>query len=414
METQLITENENIYAVINRAKSRLADAKSPVRIMIIGFGSAAKYLLEFLTAFSSHVEVIIATRDVENAEGYINCIRMSHSMVLNPEILHVTAIPCDVNDVIGTSELIHKWNPEFIVNTTRFKPGIKYGSKSWPICKAYGYWSPISAIFPLKIAEAIKASEINTIFINTSYPDAVNALIVKRGFNQTIFGAGNVNHIIPRMKNAIVKLYNSQNPNKQLHTAEFEIALCTSHYHDVLIGKEGHDDGIPVLINCVGLSAGISTIEEFNAWIYANYNLILEQCVVKFPADATRNMMVAASCAQIIQTILLIVVGEDVNCILSIPGAFGNIGGYPVEFTSFEGSSPVVEISNCFPYADMVKTNKDSILCDGIEDVSEDGIKFGNIEKLEKFEKAYGITGGIVDIKDFEKYAEEKISTAFM
>ena len=97
---------------------------------------------------------------------------MAGSMRICNEILHTTIIPCDINDIVGVSQILEKWKPEIVVNTSRYWPGVKYGSKSWSQVRAYGFWSPISAVFPIRIAEAIKMSEIDTIFINTSYPDA--------------------------------------------------------------------------------------------------------------------------------------------------------------------------------------------------------------------------------------------------
>lgn len=411
-EIALITENEYLYKVIDNGRKRMLN-NQPLRIMIFGFGSAAKYLFDYLTTYAYQIEVIICTRNVESAAGYVNCIRMAGSMRICNEILHTTIIPCDINDIVGVSQILEKWKPEIVVNTSRYWPGVKYGSKSWSQIRAYGFWSPISAVFPIKIAEAIKMSEIDTIFINTSYPDAVNRLIVENGFKQTIFGAGNVNHIIPRFKNAMVKLWNAQDNGRELHSCEFEIAIATSHYHDVLIGKEGDDERCPILVTCIGISKEMqTTIPEVNAWIQANYDLLLKECVVPFPGDATRNMMVASSCVQIIDKIIYAINGQEMNTVVCIPGAFGNVGGYPVEFTVTSDNSVVVEISDVFAYSDMYKINMASIKGDGIDYVDK-SIHFLTSDKFKKFCDTYVEIPEEVPYNKCEEYAKTVATVVF-
>jgi hypothetical protein len=58
------------------------------------------------------------------------------------------------------------------------------------------------------------------------------------------FGSGNLNHLVPRIKFFIAEKFGTENLN------EIDVILAISHFHDVVIGKEGYSEGqdVPLVI----------------------------------------------------------------------------------------------------------------------------------------------------------------------
>ena len=52
----------------------------------------------------------------------------------------------ELNDIESIEKAISKYDPDFIVNSSRAYPGLKYGSISWHNVRAYGIWTPLSII----------------------------------------------------------------------------------------------------------------------------------------------------------------------------------------------------------------------------------------------------------------------------
>ena len=107
------------------------------------------------------------------------------------------------------------------------------------------------------------------------------------------------------------------------------------------------------------------------------------------PTDAKRNMMNASSNFEIIKGVIdCSKHGKKVK--LHIPGAFGNLGGYPV---ILDGSKDKIVVSfdeSEFSLEDMRKKNAESIYLDGIEKV-ENGVLTYTDELIQKAKKAFGV-----------------------
>ena len=148
-----------------------------------------------------------------------------------------------MEDVSSIALCLAKWYPDFIINSSRVYSGLKYGSLSWNNLRAYGIWTPLSIRYARNIMKAYEAADCDAISINTSYSDAVIPWLKSAGNAYFDFGSGNLNHLIPRMKFYIADKYGIENLN------EIDITLCVSHFHDVVISKEGHSEGVDILLD---------------------------------------------------------------------------------------------------------------------------------------------------------------------
>ncbi len=321
-----------------------------VKVMIIGLGSVGVYLLDYLlSAGDSNMEIYVAGRNEEKMVSDVNIVRVAS--LIRDQNRSKVFIRSDVNldDVDSITRCIRQCRPDIIVNSSRAYPGLKYGSISWKNVRAYGIWAPLAIKYTKNIMEAW----------GKAYPD---------------LGSGNINHLIPRIKFAVAEECGIKD------YWNVDITYAVSHFHDVVISKEGQTEGVGQLIR----------IRYEGKTLEPDMDKIFAACKIPMPTDAKRNMMNASSNFEIIQGILA-AVREKKRVKLHCPGAFGEIGGYPVVLDGTRQEIKAYIDEECFDLEAMRKKNRESIYLDGIENI-ENGTLFYTDELIEKCKDAFGIS----------------------
>jgi len=201
--------------------------------------------------------------------------------------------------------------------------------------------------------EAYGKADCNAISINTSYSDAVIPWLKSAGMPYFDFGSGNLNHLIPRMKFFVAEKFGIENLN------DIDITLVASHFHDVVISKEGHTEGVKLLLS----------IKYQGKELDINHDEVYKACGIPMPTDQKRNMMNASSNFDIIYSILTAIRTRSAIKIHT-PGVDGNIGGYPY---IIDATKDIVEsyLTPQYVIEEMHQVNRNSIYCDGIENVAD-------------------------------------------
>jgi len=344
-----------------------------ITVMIIGLGSVGTYLLDYLVSRNDPaIRIVVAGRDYGKMEKNVNIVRVAGLIrERNRSQIDIEA-GVDLTDVDSIRRAIEKHAPDFIVNSSRAYPGLKYGSISWASVRAYGIWSPLAIRFTKNIMEACEAADTDAVVINTSYPDAVIPWLKSAGKAYPDFGSGNLNHLVPRIRFAVAKM---------LGVEDFwnvDVMFAAGHFHDVCISKEGQAEGVdlPLKVYYEGEEKDLPKEEIFAA------------CKIAMPVDAQRNMMNASSNYQIITAVIEAVRTKKAQRIFS-PGAFGNIGGYPVLIGYREGRVDAWIDEAVFGFEEMERVNRESMALDGIEDV-RDGRLYYTDALIRKALNAFG------------------------
>ena len=369
-----------------------------ITIMIIGLGSVGTYLLDFLVSKNDPaIKLVVVGRNAEKMQSDVNIVRVAGLIreVNKSQIIVESGV--DLNDIDSIEKAISKYDPDFIVNSSRAYPGLKYGSISWNNVRAYGIWTPLSIKFTKNIMEACDKADTNAVVINTSYSDAVIPWLKSAGKAYPDFGSGNLNHLIPRMKFAVADMLGVDD----FWNVDFNFAAA--HFHDVCISKEGQTEGVelPLKVYYKGEEKDLPHDDIFKA------------CSISMPVDQKRNMMNASSNYRIISAVIdAIRTGEDQK--VFSPGVFGNIGGYPVIFgyKDDEISSWIDE--SVFSFEEMDKANRESLALDGVEDIKDATLIYTD-DLIRKVKEAFGEDlPKEVKYDDIEKTADfliEKIIT---
>lgn len=335
---------------------------NPVKIIIFGLGSVGHYLSDYLLSQSiAEVELHICGRSIDKIKSDINILKIAN-IIRDGRRHTVKYHKVDLDKIDEIENVIRQVIPDFIVNTSRAYSDLKYGSISWKSVRAYGLWAPLAIKYIRNIMLGYENSGSSAIVINTSYSDAVNPWLKSAGYAYPDFGSGNLNHLIPRIKVAageICGIFDYEN---------IDITLATSHFHDVVISKEGHVEGIYPLINISYKGENLNVSED----------LLYRSCAIPMPIDSKRNMMNASSNFEIITKIVRSIVNKGSEKIHS-PGALGYIGGYPliVDFSNkLSKERRIYFDESSFKTSEMISHNKLSIALDGIEDIDNGSLTF--------------------------------------
>lgn len=329
------------------------EGNQPITIMIIGLGSVGCYLLDYLVSLADpQLRIVVAGRNQEKMQMDVNIIRTASTIRRQCRSEIKVVGNCDLNNVDSIAAVLEAEKPDFIVNSSRVYSGLKYGSISWSNLRAYGIWTPLSIRYAKNIMQAYAQAGCQAISINTSYSDAVIPWLKSAGRAYFDFGSGNLNHLIPRMKFYISEKYGINNFN------DIDVTLAVSHFHDVVISKEGHSEGQNILLD----------IKYCGKTLNFNKEELLKACSISMPVDQKRNMMNASSNFNIIDSVLS-ALREKKQVKVHTPGVDGEIGGYPVIIDGVTATAKFDE--SIWTIDQMREANRKSIYCDGIENVTD-------------------------------------------
>ena len=384
---------KTINEKLNLLKKKI-DGGEKITIAIFGLGSVGCYLLEYLVSLADpQLRLVIVGRNAEKMQQDVNIIRTAATIRGQMRSEIEIEGECDFKDVDSIEAVLRRIQPDFIVNSSRLYAGLKYGTISWSNLRAYGIWSPLSVLLGKNIMDAYGKAGCRAISINTSYSDAVIPWLKSAGMPYFDFGSGNLNHLIPRMKFFVAEKIGIDNLN------DIDITLVASHFHDVVISKEGHTEGVKLLLS----------IKYQGKELDIDHDEVYKACRIPMPTDQKRNMMNASSNFEIIYGILSAI--RDKKAVkIHTPGVDGHIGGYPF---IIDASDEVIK-SYFYPgytIEEMEKVNRNSIYCDGIECV-EDGCLVYTDELLTKVRNCFGVViPKRVPLENAEQVAELLINS---
>jgi hypothetical protein len=329
-----------------------------VHIAIFGLGSVGHYLLDYLLGLRDpSLKFCVVGRNQEKLARDVN-ISLVAGLIRGPVVNEIETIAADFTSPDSLEAAMVRARPDILVNSSRAYSGLKYGGISWQRIRAYGIWAPLSIKHVKSIMRAQRRSAPGAIVINTSYPDASNAWLKTAGLAYPDLGSGNLNHLVPRIKMACAALLGLTRPEEK---GTIEVTLATSHFHDVVISKEGLTEGVDPLLE----------VKLAGCPVALDYAEIYRRCALPMPSDQKRNMMNASSNFEIIAR-LLAAARHGTGGKLHVPGLDGMLGGYPC----IVEAAGVRVLESPFTLARMAQHNRQSLGLDGIEDISSGRLIF--------------------------------------
>lgn len=364
-------------------------------ILIAGYGSVGQYLLDFILKdhrINNISKIHIMSRKTESeVKPRIDISRVAAG--LSERFIDIEYHSIDFNNVSAMADLINKVKPNVIVYTGRYASGLKYGAFSYPNQIGYGVWMPMSFPYIYNLMKAVKMSDVKTKVINTSFPDGVNYLLGELDL-APYTGAGNINHLVPRIKNAASLLF-------RVSPSDLNVNFVCSHYTNTYVSKEGSSKGSPSLLRVVNKLTGEVYIGDKN---YTDGTDDLKESVL-FPlckdnsaGGQVRNQMIATDCAELVRYLT----DPESEGVIHVPGFKGRPGGFRVQAVNG------ILVRNSYWNQDLTdQVGKEGLLCDGVS-IRDKKLYFSNtaISKMkEVFNLDYPSYGLTVD--EIQPFADE-------
>lgn len=324
-------------------------------ILIAGYGSAGQYLLDFILKdhrIRTINKIHIMSRKTESeVKPRIDISRVAAG--LSERFIDTEYHSVDFNNVSMMSEIISKIKPDVIVYTGRYASGLKYGAFSYPNQIGYGVWMPMSFPYIYNLMRAVKMSGIKTKVINTSFPDGVNYLLGELDL-APYTGAGNINHLIPRIKNAASSLF-------RVSPYNLDVNFVCSHYTNTYVSKEGSSKGSPSLLRVVNKLTGEVYIDDKGSNRGEVDNLkesvLFPLCKDNSAGGQIRNQMIATDCAELVRYLT----EPESTGVIHVPGFKGCPGGFRV--VALNG---ILTRDSHWDKNLTDQVGKEGLLCDGI------------------------------------------------
>lgn len=339
------------------------------KVMVLGYGSAGQYVLDFITRMEElrNCEIIVASRTkAEDMIARINTTLVSAGLMnFYPKVRYVE---CDIKNTEQLNAVLSAEKPDIIAYTGRYIKGVKYGAYSYPNELGYGVWLPLSLPLIYRVMKSVKLCCPNAKVINTSFPDGVCFALASVGL-APFTGAGNLNHLIPRVKMAY------SNAMNLVDTDDIEIKMVGAHYLNTYVSKEGNPKGSLYKLMVAIKSGMFEEVGEEEAL------KVFEQCKIPMESGHIRNLMISADVAQIIRQLNM-----SKETLIHLPGYMGMPGGYPVQLSA---TTDRIDLTGP-EIVEAVKINKQSLACDGIEDIRDGVITFTD-DAIAKMKSVFNI-----------------------
>lgn len=353
------------------------------KVLIAGYGSAGQYLIDFILKdhrINNVSEIhIMSRKPTDDVAPRLEISRVAAG--ISERFIPIEYHQCNFNNIQQMSSLLDQIRPDLIVYTGRYASGIKYGAYSYPYDIGYGVWMPMSVPYIHNLMKAVKDAGLTDSckVINTSFPDGVNMLLDQNGL-APFCGAGNVNHLIPRIKRAAAEIY-----NKNIN--DISVQLIGSHYLNTYVSKNGSDRGCPSILSIYSRDEEDPLYDDEDETRNSPESkaLIYSKSKDNTAGGQIRNQMIATDCAELVRVITR---RDKDSCydssVFHIPGFKGLPGGFPVYYdSSLEGFCPTRS-------DEVIKSvNVEGLRRDGVI-IRDGGIEFTD-EVRDKMKKYYGI-----------------------
>jgi hypothetical protein len=354
-------------------------------VMLFGPGDLGGWVLEFL-ARQEGVSTIIT---VGRREQY-GALKAQGAAAGSGHMGYYKTIKfekCDVSDIDRTAELLSKYNPDFIYNSTgilaptllRFLPH----DVNLKLQRISGHLVPNQYSLISKLMKAIKRSGVTAPVLNNSWPDIVNPMLWRSGFRPLV-GAGNNDILVAYMRWRVSNIINIPIP---------EITVYLICHHSLT--AQGSRTGIPYYLKIMVGDKNVTS--KFDA-----DSLVSDYLLPGMTGDTATWIVrpTVASCSvRIIMAVL-----NDTNEFTHAPGPNGMIGGYPIRI----GAKGVeVVLPEEITMEEATRINQEGMRREGVEEIKEDGSLVFTDEAQKMGKELLGVNWKEIKITDIEDYVKE-------
>ena len=322
-------------------------------ILIIGSaGSVGHDMMYLVAALKQPIKVIGADINKEKGHHEIEeALHTAHNLDNYPQLSYQNI---DLFDVKATTEFLETHKPKVICNLASLGSWWvrrKLTPEDYAKVGPSGPWIPNHLTLAMNLMEAVNQSGIETQVVNGAYPDAVNVILTKLGYNPTC-GGGNMDLGLSRVKRIVATKHKVPFKSVQIygvghHGAYYRARMGGPFYTKIIVDGEDVSDKWP--------NEKISRLYK-----EAGYGV-----VTQLHTSLVDQMRTASSFLKHVLAIY-----NDTNVVHTcVTGVEGLPGGYPARLNR-EGAEIVLPgISR----EDAIQINVEGGKIDGIQEIKDDG-----------------------------------------
>lgn len=356
----------------------------PENILIVGVGELGGIVLELLARVPGICRIVVAD---SNADwGF----RKTNSTILGASYLglypSIEFHQLDLLDLDRAAELLAGVKPTVVFNGTTLQSWWvvnelppEVNAKLYRDKCALGPWSSMHLALTDKLMRAVRSAGIDTLVVNSSYPDVTNASLARVGLAPTV-RIGNMDLAVPYIQKAAAEMLGIPMRNVQ-------VVLVAHHYHAYYWCRAGTGHDVPHYLRVyAGGNDVTSELGDPSAFIRR-----LPACAMR-PAGRHGQFLVAASSVKNVLALF-----RDTGELTHAPGPAGLEGGYPVRL-SRRGAE--VALPAGMSLEDVRAINLQAQVYDGIQEIADDGSVVVTDEAYHVFREMLGVDCKRIAIDD--------------
>jgi hypothetical protein len=323
-------------------------------LLIVGLGDLAGHVLEFLAREPNMAKITAV--DINEDWG----VRKTNSALAGASQMgyypDIEFVQLDAFDIDRMAEFLAKFKPTVIYNGMTLQSWWVITKLPEDAYKAidearFGPWFPMHFVPAYKLMQAVKKAGIETLVVNSAFPDLVNPALAKIGLTPTV-GIGNIDNICCTLRLVASKMFEA--PMRSV-----QIFMVVAHYLSYYATRFGDDGGAPYYLKVMVDDRDV-TPEIDRREFLANLKTIGRR-----PGSIQAHPVVASSACKIIQGMLF-----DTKELGHAPGPNGLPGGYPIRL----GASGVeVFLPEDLTLDEAVRMNNEAQVLEGVESIEDDG-----------------------------------------
>jgi hypothetical protein len=323
-------------------------------VFVVGAGDLGGWVVELLSRLPAmeHKKILVGDLDEEACRKRTYSAWAGTSYLIHSPEMDFTKV--NLFNLNETAELLMKYQPKIVCNATSLQSWWvvdELPKDLWTKVETeagLGPWIPMHLTLTHRLMLAIKKSKINTLVVNTSFPDLTNPVLGKVGLAPTC-GIGNADLMLPGVRREVAK-------KLKVPARNITMYLVGHHSHVMqfmILGKPGSPYYLKIMVGDRDVT------KQFDL-----DKLILAGFKDWFPGRHC-HPLVASSVVKNIWHLLF-----DTGELSYAPGPNGEIGGYPIRMSA---KGVEIVLPEGITLAGARKINVDAQKKDGVERIRDDG-----------------------------------------
>ncbi len=311
--------------------------------LVLSIGELGTNVLEAVARSGLFRRIVVASRSGAKAQARANATRIGAGLDGFFPVLE--AVELDFNDPACVA-ILRSVNPDVIFSAPSLRP---WWRTEDPATGAL----PFAALMSLHLApmavlrERMADAGLPGLWIGASFPDVINACLVRSGFGPDC-GVGNVQEPIPKIQYGVAETVGAD-------PSDVDIRLVAQHAFEYYVMREEPSETLPpYLLEARVRGRDVSDIAD----------AVLRE-PFPFPYDLHFNRVTASACLAALRAF-----AEPGPTRAHLPGILGLPGGYPVVI---DGKSISLDLAEAWSREEAVAANEASLPWDGIAAIEADG-----------------------------------------